>query len=595
MVRAMQSLTKRWVLLGLLSLWNLVPPLHAALPFDPQLVFTAMEAEMRRAEEKLQLPDAEKPYYIEYTLRSVDGNVVLAEYGAVRSVDSSRVVELSVGVRVGSYRFDNTNFLDVGLQFFGSGDDEEPFHRRSLPRELQLWQLRRELWLATDAAYKRAAEAYAKKVAALRNRVQIDTIPDFAPMPPAQFVDTVPYPRFEAAKFIELCRSLSAFFAQYPFIQRDRVLVEYLPKTVYYLNSEGRRMLKTELYCGFEMGIAARSTDGMPIVETYAARAFRPEELPSRDSLFRVARRMVERLRAAQKAPLLDVYNGPVLFEGQAAAELFVYGFLPHLVAQRPWISDQGTTQPVAYGAFQNKIGGRVLPEFLSMDVIPHHFVEHGTPCVGSYRIDDEAVPSKEFRIIEKGYLKGLLSSRVPTRRVRQSNGHQRGGAPIYSTLQLVVEDKGRQKPRAALRQQLLELVKMRELPYGIVVRKVLTQNLLFTMVLPITFGEYPFSRDDEVMPLLEVYKLYPDGSEELVRGAELSQLVPYLFKDIIAVGTNTYVHNFLAPAVVSPFLTGGTRYLPATFITPDILVEEAELRKVEGDYSQPPVLPPPK
>jgi len=135
----------------------------------------------------------------------------------------------------------------------------------------------------------------------------------------------------------------------------------------------------------------------------------------------------------------------------------------------------------------------------------------------------------------------------------------------------------------------------MRELPYGIVVRKVIPQNLLFTTVFSITSGEYPFTRSDEVMPLLDVVKLYPDGREEPVRGVELAQLIPYLFKDIIAVGKQEYIHNFLAPAVVSPFLTGGTRYLPATFITPAVLVEEAEIRKVEGDYSHPPVLPPPE
>ncbi len=564
-------------------------------PPDPQLVFTAMEAELQRSMQHLRLPDAEKPYYIEYTLHAGKTYSITAEYGALREVDSNAYATLTVGVRVGSYQFDNTNFVDVGLQFFGSSDDEEAFRRRRLPDELKLWQLRRELWLATDAAYKRAAEAYSKKVAALQNRVQSDTIPDFLPMGPAKFIDTLPIPPFDAQQWSARCRALSELFAQYSWIQRDRVLVEYHPKTVYYLNSEGRQMLKTELYCGFEMAIYARSDDGMPIVQTYAARAFRPSELPSMDSLRAVAQRMVRQLQALRKAPVLDVYNGPVLFEGQAAAELFAYGFLPHLVAQRPWISDQGTTQPVQYGAFQHKIGGRVLPEFLSLEVIPHHFAVQGTPCVGSYRVDDEAVPSEEFRIVDKGYLKGLLSSRVPTRRVRRSNGHQRGGAPIYSTLRLVVEETERQKDPDGLRQRLLELVKMRELPYGIIVRTVIPRNLLFTTVFSVTSGEYPFTRSGEVMPLLDVVKLYPDGREEPVRGVELAQLIPYLFKDIIAVGTQAYVHNFLAPAVVSPFFTGGTRYLPATFITPAVLVEEAEIRKVEGDYSHPPVLPPPQ
>jgi hypothetical protein len=92
-------------------------------------------------------------------------------------------------------------------------------------------------------------------------------------------------------------------------------------------------------------------------------------------------------------------------------------------------------------------------------------------------------------------------------------------------------------------------------------------------------------------MGLLEVVRVFPDGREELVRGTELAGMSAPLFKDILATGQTSTVHNYLAPAVSPSFLTGGSAYGISTVITPDLLFEDVEIRPVEGDFANPPFL----
>ena len=71
--------------------------------------------------------------------------------------------EPEVHVRVGDYKFDNTNYVGSGFGF-GTRYDLGRF-----PLEDAYSVLRRYLWLETDSAYKSAVEAISRKRAALRN------------------------------------------------------------------------------------------------------------------------------------------------------------------------------------------------------------------------------------------------------------------------------------------------------------------------------------------------------------------------------------------------------------------------------------------
>lgn len=558
-----------------------------------QEILRAMRDEIKRSMQDLRLPALEKPYYIQYSLVQNASTNIKASFGSLTESHLSQDKRLTVGLRVGSAQFDNTNFFDPALGFFGSSDDEERFKSRSIPSELDYSALRRELWLATDAAYKQSAELYAKKQAALKNRVRIDTLADFTLFPAASSVDTIPIPTLDKTYFERLAVDLSAIFRDFPAVTLSTVAVEYNTKQELFVNTEAREYVRTDLIIGIEIVATAQAKDGMPLAQVYSTYSRTPSGLPSRDSLLKATRALAQKLSQSLTAPIAQAYSGPVLLEDQAAAEAFLQIFAPNLVTQRSPVTERGISDNSQNATFQNKVGARVMPEFLSVSVTPSQAVYNTTQLVGAYRIDDEAIPAESFQIIKGGYLKGLMASRTPTRRIKTSNGHNRGGAAMFSILD-VSAGKDRTQPFKKLCARMLQLCKDRDLPYGIVVRKILNPNILMTTLYSLTEGEFPFARTPGQMTALEAYRVYPDGREELIRGCDIAGMTVQSFKEILAVGDRKAAYNCYALPVTAAFFSGGAQFLPASVIVPALLFEDIEIRPIEDDFTKPPILPHP-
>ena len=78
-------------------------------------------------------------------------------------------------VRVGDYAFDSSRFVTQDR-----GAARGRARARRMPLDDNYDAIRREIWLATDTAYKRAVSVFAKKKAAFQNRAATDQIPDFS-------------------------------------------------------------------------------------------------------------------------------------------------------------------------------------------------------------------------------------------------------------------------------------------------------------------------------------------------------------------------------------------------------------------------------
>ena len=95
-------------------------------------------------------------------------------------------------------------------------------------------------------------------------------------------------------------------------------------------------------------------------------------------------------------------------------------------------------------------------------------------------------------------------------------------------------------------------------------------------------------------LPLL-VYKVYPDGREELVRGLRFRGFNVRSLKDILAAGNDSTVFDFMDnPA---PFaLVGYTAYTTeACVVAPSILIDDLEMHPVEEELPKLPVVPAPE
>jgi len=138
---------------------------------------------------------------------------------------------------------------------------------------------------------------------------------------------------------------------------------------------------------------------------------------------------MAENLDKRRSAPIIEeAYQGPVIFEGDALAELFNNKLFTNnglLTAREPLyavVTAKGMNNKI-----ENKIGKRLCVENVSIVSEPTMKTFENTALVGSYDIDGEGViPQKELLLVDKGMLKTLLSDRIPTPKIKESNGASR-------------------------------------------------------------------------------------------------------------------------------------------------------------------------
>src|SRR5437879_13754317 len=112
-----------FVALLALSAQGPAPAAREAPPPDP--VFQAMKDEIDRAR-KLEISNLEAPYFIEYLIDEADIFAVAADLGGLLSRRHDRFRAPEVHVRVGDYKFDNTNYVGSGVRS-GSRYDLERF------------------------------------------------------------------------------------------------------------------------------------------------------------------------------------------------------------------------------------------------------------------------------------------------------------------------------------------------------------------------------------------------------------------------------------------------------------------------------------
>ncbi len=577
--------------------------LPAAGAGDP--VMKAMEEELGRSTTALQMEDLSKPYFVAYRVDEVATSDCAATFGSLVRSDSSRNRLLEVEVRVGSAALDNTNFL--AMPDFGGGN---PFGAGTarLPLDDSELEIRRQLWLATDAAYKAALENLAKKKAALQNKTRTDDIPDFASQEPGRVEAQGSVPALgETARAAELARRLSALFREMPEVSSSEVRLRQTVVVTRYANSEGSRFVRVTPEVRLLATASTQAPDGMPLADFVYAASRDLGGLPPVEELEKQVKTMGARLTALRQAALLDSYNGPVLFEGQAAAELLAQAFVPRLLASRDPVAENPQlemflTMGRGEGPWVDKIGARVLPRSLSLADDPTLGELGGAALLGGYSVDDDAVPARRTELVAAGTLKTLLSTRTPVRGVPASSGNRRGAGPAPSNLVLASSEG---VADAELRAQLLTLVADRGLEYGVIVRRV--SNPVVAMVADPLGAVMSMlgggGQQQGVQPAVEAVKVFADGHEEPLRNVELGDVSAAAFKDIVAAGAT--------PTVTSlPFQVGGGSGIGffmslgegrpgdaaplVSVATPPLLFEELTLKKPSGEVPRPPVAPHP-
>ena len=547
--------------------------------FADDALFDVMSAELDRSMAKLQIGDLEKPYFISYRIEDRDIATISGRLGSITSNERSRSRTLTVEVRAGSPEFDNSNFLRLGP---GAG---RLGYTTQVPIDDNPKELRRRLWLATDVAYKSALEDLAGKQAAMQNMRTTEEIPDFSPTEPFESVDDLSReePDFEAVT--EVVKETSAAFRETREVTNSSVRSTWNGIVIHFLNSEGSRLTGRRSYVAFAASASAQASDGLPIADSFSLYGREQGELPPEGELLSRVRELAERVRDLREAPLLDRYNGPVLFQGVAAVQAFAQGFAQSLLGQRLPISSDARFQQAAAqmeNPFLDKLGARVLPSFLGVKDDPTL-----QSSLGRYAADDDGVKAAPTQLVTDGILETLLTTRTPVRGIPASSGSRRAGGPSPSSM-IVTSSAG--ADRAALKQQLIKIIEQRRKEYGILVRRLGASRGARGRGRGSAAGGAGSSVGGPVL----AYKVYPDGREELVRNLQFGDLSAASFRDILAASNEQTVHHatFRSSNPFARSASGGTPLV--TWTVPDLLFEDLTLSGPRGEVPSPPLLPPP-
>ena len=555
------------------------------------VLLQAMRDELNRSR-NLSVPNLEAPYFIQYAIDEGENFEVSATLGGIvtRRRDRFRLPEISV--RVGDYKFDNTNYFAGGFGF-GARYDLGRF-----PVEDDYPVLRRFLWLETDAAYKGAVEAFSRKRAALRNLTVSEQIDDFAHVEPVKVYRDLRRLAVDEREWTDRVRSLSGIFDRFPEVRASEVMLESGEGGYYLVTSEGTEVRMPEGSSYLRVRAAAQAPDGMMVRDAVVFHSLEPARMPLDPELRRGVTAVAENVVALAHAPRGDDYNGPVLFEGVAAAQLLAEVMGRNLALTRRPVTEPGRGGGFNASELEGRQGARILPEWMDVVDDPTQAEWRGRPLFGSYDVDREGVPARPLRLVEKGVLKDFLRTRQPMRGYDGSNGRARlpgslgnsraGAGNLFISAAEAV-------PPVELKKQLVELIRTRNKPYGVLVRKMdYPSSASFDEVRRLLSASQPSGARPVSLPTL-AYRIYPDGREELVRGLRFRGLNARSLKDILAAGNDATVFDYLDNGAPFALMGAGNFAAETCVVAPSVLIDDLELHPLEDEHPRLPVVPPPE
>lgn len=562
----------------------------------------AMNDELARAKQQLRLQGLVDPYYISYTVVDHYKLDIQASYGSLTNSNESHNRQQNVRLMVGDYQLNDENFSDGGGGIFGGGGGPD----NTLPLEDDYAGIRRSLWLSTDDLYKAANETFSKKKAALQNKQLAEDVKDLADFSRAPQNNAVEAPidlKVDRKAYEDLARDLSIVFQSYPDIQSSKVGFTFSEGYQFISTTEGTHIRKPVVLCQFRaQGTAQAAQDGSPVSLSLEFASKLAEDLPNRAALKDAVTKLAKDITALRLAPTFGdkEYTGPVLFEGVAGPQLFVENFIARLAAKR---EDVLGGSPDIFGSGKNpslkeKLNTRVLPKSITVIDDPTIKERGDKALLGQYVADEEGTaPAPALKLVDQGMLKTLYMTRTPTKELKEPNGHARAlaGSPGSGSfgpgpgIVSITDSKG--LTAAEMRKQLFEKAKDNGFDYAVVVKQIST-GIITSEDAPVNFDDI-ISGGKYIIPAL-AYKVYKDGSEELIRGVEITLPTARDWREIVT-SKEIVTENVLVPSPSAGPFNFNAR-IASSYIGPRaVMCPELEVhkKKIGANPTQPVVARP--
>lgn len=536
------------------------------------ILLNAMEKELERSFKGLKDKGEAPLYFLQYAVTDEDEIQLSASYGAIQTNRRTRNRYLTVDVRVGSHKLDNTHQLR-GKYGYGEGFMSWIPSFERIPIEDDEDAIRAILWSRTDKEFKKAQERFIKVKSERETKVaERDTSPDFSYEEPNEYIGEITPIELDTTQWAIRLANLSAIFKEHPWIYSSSVSLTANATTKYLVNSEGTKIREGLTY--YKLGIYGETVadDGMELWLYQPFYSRTPEDLPGDDEIIVAIDSLIKNLKALRDAPYAEPYDGPAILKNKAAAVFFHEIFGHRMEGHRQKLEREGQT-------FTKKIGEKILPPFISIYDDPTLKKYGDKDLMGYYKYDDEGVKARRVTMVENGVLKNFLMSRSPVEGFPKSSGHGRRsyGYGIVARMGNTIVESSKQVPYSELRKMLIEECKRQDKPYGLVFEDISGGFTRTERVGPQTF---------KVIPLF-VKRVYADGRpDEVVRGVDIVGTPLISFANIIAAGDDSDVFNGICGAE--------SGLVPVGAVSPSILTSKIEVEKKVKAQEKPPILPPP-
>ena len=528
-------------------------------------VLGVMAAELGRSVEVLsgQSPPL---HFLSYEITESEVVSVVASFGAHSATSRSDSRILDVDLRVGNRDLDNTHPVREGR---GSG------FRRPVRTHVPVSDpdaLRAALWRATDRKHREATERLARVQASVS--IQVDEEVQAADFSAEQAVEFIEQPQsiaVDTSAWAERLRRYSAPFGEADHIYSGSAVLSVTAVTRWYVNSEGARIRTWDTSYRLMVFGSTKADDGMDLPRFEQFFAFSEDGMPGDEAVMETVGQLIDDLRALRAAPVAEPYSGPAILSGRATG-VFFHEILGHRVeGHRQRRADDAQT-------FKDMTGESVLPGPFSVVFDPTVRRAGGSDLAGSFEIDNEGVRGQRVVVIDQGVLKRFLMSRRPIEGFSGSNGHgrkQTGFAAVARQSNLFVE-VAEALPDETLKERLVDQVRDEGKEYGLFFDAIQGGVTTTGRGRPNAFN---------VLPTM-VYRIFPDGREELVRGVDLIGTPLTTFSKIVAGGMQVEVFNGTCGAE-----SGG---VPVSAIAPPVLVSQVEVQRKDKSQQRLPLLPAP-
>jgi hypothetical protein len=343
------------------------------------------------------------------------------------------------------------------------------------------------------------------------------------------------------------------------------------------LNSEGSRIWRTTGFTVIRVEGVVRLADGSRQRDMRWWVAKNMQELPDEAEMVAEVESLADWLSNMQQSVVEEDYLGPVLFEQEAAMELFSQLLPSELVGTPPVEEESNESSFLSVRLPTARVGRRLLP--LGWSVVDDPSAGVG---MGAYSLDLEGVPAQRVQVVEDGVVHSLLMSRIPLTATSTSTGHgrflgndRRGAFPAVVTV-----TPPKSVSRRALERRALFLARQVGHDYVLVVRRMEPPAMVEQLDIAVS-GEAPLPG---LTRPCEVYRLYEDGTKVPVRSMEFVGVDRRILRDIDRAGLMVGLVDTLdGPPGPDRFQIGPLGGLPVSWQVPEVLIAEAELVSRRG------------